>query len=264
MTDGQDETPGLSVTVLGCCGSFPGAGGACSGYLVDDGTTRLWLDAGSGTMANLQKHVALADVDALVLSHEHPDHWQDLEGLVIALEYHLKRKGFPVYAPAGLRERTYQPGGPWIAWHDVADGDRVAVGGLELTFSRTDHGPETLAVRVDGAAAGATGSIGYSADTGPGWSLEALGEGLGLALCEATVPAADEGKMQHLSARQAGSSARAAGARQLVLTHLWPTLDPQRSRAEGADAFGAPVEVASTGARYAVAHSEAAHSEVAP
>ena len=51
-----DRGLGLSVTVLGCCGSFPGAGGACSGYLVDDGTTRLWLDAGSGTLANLQRH----------------------------------------------------------------------------------------------------------------------------------------------------------------------------------------------------------------
>ncbi len=251
MTDGQIETAGLSVTVLGCCGSFPGAGGACSGYLVDDGTTRLWLDAGSGTMANLQRHVALADVDALVLSHEHPDHWQDLEGLVIALQHHVKRKGFPVYAPAGLRERTYHPSEPWVVWHDVTDGDRVAVGGLDLTFSRTDHGPETLAVRVD--SADGHGSVGYSADTGPGWSLEALGASLDLALCEATVPSAEEGKMQHLSARQAGSSAQAAGVRHLVLTHLWPNLDPEQSRAEGGEAFGAAVDVASTGARYAVA-----------
>jgi ribonuclease BN (tRNA processing enzyme) len=248
MGVGVTET-GLGVTVLGCCGSFPGAGGACSGYLVDDGTTRVWLDAGSGTMANLQRHVALGDVDALVLSHEHPDHWQDLEGLVSALEHFVGRKGFPVYAPAGLRRRTYQPSGPWIAWHDTADGDRVDVGTFSLTFSRTDHGPETLAVRIDGEGGR---SIGYSADTGPGWSLEALGAGLDLALCEATVPVAQEGRLQHLSARQAGSSARAAGARHLVLTHLWPSLDPEVSRAEGAEAFGAPADVASTGARYTV------------
>ncbi len=64
--------------------------------------------------------------------------------------------------------------------------------------------------------------------------------------------------MQHLSARQAGASARAAGVRHLVLTHLWPSLDPEQSRADGADAFGAPVDVASTGATYPIAHLEVA------
>ena len=59
--------------------------------------------------------------------------------------------------------------------------------------------------------------------------------------------------MQHLSARQAGASARAAGVRHLVLTHLWPSLDPEQSRADGADAFGAAVDVASTGATLPIA-----------
>jgi ribonuclease BN (tRNA processing enzyme) len=58
--------------------------------------------------------------------------------------------------------------------------------------------------------------------------------------------------MQHLSARQAGSSARCAGAGRLVLTHLWSTLDPEQARREGAEAFGGPVEVATVGARYEV------------
>jgi ribonuclease BN (tRNA processing enzyme) len=38
--------------------------------------------------------------------------------------------------------------------------------------------------------------------------------------------------------------ARAAEARRLVLTHLWPTLDPNVSVAEGSEAFGAPVTLA--------------------
>ena len=239
---------GLSVTVLGCSGSYPGPGGACSGYLVDDGSTRVWVDAGSGTLANLQQHVALDQVDAVVLSHEHPDHWSDLEGWHNVLRFVLDRTGFPVYAPAGLRSRTYQDTGANVAWTDVADGDRVSVGTMDFTFSRTDHGPETLGMRVDAGGR----SLGYSADTGPAWSLEALGDGLHLALCEATVPPAQEGKMQHLSARQAGGSARAAGAAGLVLTHLWPTVDPDRSREDGAAGFGAPVEVATVGARYEV------------
>ena len=239
---------GVSVTVLGCSGSFPGAGSACSGYLVDDGSTRLWLDAGSGTLANLQRHVDAGLVDGLVLSHEHPDHWTDLEGWHNILRFVLRREGFPVFAPAGVRRHTYEDMVPWVAWNDVADGDRVPVGTFELTFSRTDHGPETLAVRVDAPEPGR--AVGYSADTGGGWSLEALGPGLDLALCEATVPVALEGQLQHLSARQAGASAAAAGARRLVLTHLWPTLDPDRSREEGSEAFGAEAEVATVGGRY--------------
>jgi len=239
---------GLSVTVLGCSGSYAGPGGACSGYLVDDGSTRALVDAGSGTLANLQRHLALDEVDAVVLSHEHPDHWSDLEGLNIVLQYVLRRTGFPVYAPAGLRRRTYQPHTPAFAWNDVTDGDTVSVGTLDFTFSRTDHGPETLGMRVDGGGR----SLGYSADTGPEWSLEALGERLDLALCEATVPTEKEGELQHLSARQAGTSAKAAGTARLVLTHLWPTLDAERSRAEGSQAFGSPVEVAAVGARYEV------------
>lgn len=239
---------GLTATVLGCSGSYPGPGGACSGYLVDDGTTRVWVDAGSGTLANLQRHVALADVDAVVVSHEHPDHWTDLEGWTNVLRFSLERRGFPVYAPAGLCRHTYQDTEPHMAWHDVAEGDRVEVGTMAFTFSRTDHGPETLAMRIDGGGR----SMGYSADTGPGWSLEALGEGLDLALCEATLSPEEEGRLQHLSARQAGASARAAGVGRLVLTHLWATLDVDESQALGSEAFGAPVEMASVGARYQV------------
>jgi len=237
---------GLDLTVLGCSGSYAGPGGACSGYLLDDGTTRVWVDAGSGTLANLQRHVAVADVDAVVLSHEHPDHWSDIEGWNNVLRFVLHRTGFPVYAPAGLRRRTYRDTAPQMAWHDVTGGDTVSVGTMEFTFSRTDHRPETLGMRVDAGGR----SLGYSADTGPAWSLQALGAGLDLALCEATLSPDEEGTLQHLSARQAGSSAREAQAGRLVLTHLWATLDPEQSRREGSEAFGAAVDVASIGARY--------------
>ncbi|MDQ3643060.1 MAG: MBL fold metallo-hydrolase [Actinomycetota bacterium] len=240
---------GLSVTVLGCSGSYPGPGGACSGYLLDDGTTRIWLDAGSGTLANLQRHIGVDQLDAIVLSHEHPDHWSDLEGWRIVWQYRLERTtGFPVYAPAGLRAHTYEPESPALAWHDITAGETVTVGTMDFTFSRTDHGPETLGMRVDAGGR----SLGYSADTGPAWSLEALGPGLDLALCEATMTTEEEGTLQHLSARQAGSTAKAAGAGRLVLTHLWSEQDPEQSRREGSAAFGGPVEVATVDARYDV------------
>ena len=239
---------GLKLTVLGCSGSFPGPGGAASGYLVEGGGTRIWLDAGSGTLANLQRHVGLPEIDAIVLSHEHPDHWADIEGYHIACKYFTRRTGVPVYAPAGLRDVTHDDTEPTFAWHAVTDRDCVDVGGMHLTFSRTDHGPETVAVRIDADDR----SLGYSADTGPRWSLSALGPGLDLALCEASFLREDEGGLQHLSARQAGTSAREARVDRLVLTHLWPTVDPAKIQAEGADAFGAPVELAAIDKEYSL------------
>lgn len=231
---------GLKLTILGCSGSYPGPGAAASGYLVRGGDTTIWLDAGSGTFSNLQRHIDLDDLDAIVLSHEHPDHWADLEGYRVACAYVLGRPAVPVYAPAGLSTKVYGGFRPAVDWQTVADGDERRIGNLGLGFSRTDHGPETLAVRIDGAG----GCLAYTADTGPGWSLEALGPGIDLALCEATYLADQEGTAGHLSARQAGAMARRAGAGRLVLTHLWPTVDPAASVAEAEAAYGAPVTLA--------------------
>lgn len=240
---------GLSVTVLGCSGSYPGPGSACSGYLVQGAGATVWLDAGSGTLANLQRHVGLHDVDAVVLSHEHPDHWSDIEGYRVAIAYVAERQGVPLYAPAALRSLVSTDFEPHLVWHPVRDGSQALVGGLRLTFSGTDHTEHTVAVRIDGDGR----SFGYSADTGPLWSLEALGHGLDLALCEATWLSDREVEgAKHLSARQAGATARAAGAVRLVLTHLWPVVDPEEARAEASEAFGGPVEVARVGAAFEV------------
>src|SRR6185295_16651912 len=84
----------------------------------------------------------------------------------------------------------------------------------------------------------------YTSDTGPGWSPEVFGPGANLILSEATYQHDDIRAPIHLSARQAGELARAAQAKQLMLTHLWPSLDPAASVAEAADAFGKPVVLA--------------------
>ncbi len=84
----------------------------------------------------------------------------------------------------------------------------------------------------------------YTADTGPEWSVDAFGPGADLVLSEATYQHDDIRAPIHLSARQAGEAAREAKARRLMLTHLWPTLDPVASVEEGSEAFGRAVTLA--------------------
>lgn len=230
---------GMKLTVLGCSGSFPGVAMACSGYLVQSNGANVWIDAGSGTMANLQRHIPLDRVDALILSHEHPDHWADLEGFHVANAYAIGRSGVPVYAPTSLRDFLYRWNRPAFEWHDIADGDQRDVAGMRFTFSRTDHGPETLAMRIDAGGV----SLGYTADTGPAWHLSKLGPPLDVALCEATFLADQEGTTQHLSARQAAAQANEAGAKRLLLTHFWPFNDREATRKEAEAVFEGSVTI---------------------
>jgi len=242
----------LAVTVLGCDGTYAAPGGACSGYLVEGGGASVWLDAGPGTLANLQRHLDIDTLDAVVLTHPHPDHWVDVLPYHNVVRYLRPRTGVAVFSPPEVRRLAAEVNGklePAFDWTEVHGGSSVDVGGLTLTFSRTDHPPETLAVRVDVSGAA---SFGYSADTGPGWSLSELGPGLDLAFCEASLAPENERKVQHLTAAQAGTSARAAGVRHLVITHLQPGVDADRSRADAGAAFGLPVDVASVGQRYEV------------
>lgn len=237
----------IEMVVLGCDGGYPGAGGAGSGYLVRAGATAIWLDAGPGTLGRLQREIPLERLDAVVITHEHPDHRGDLDGLAVALRFGPVSRRVPVIAPASVRSFVYYD---WdvLSWRDVTDGDSLEVGNLGLTFSRTDHGPETLAVRLDSGGS----ALGYSADSGPGWSFEALGSGIDMALSEATYLRDMEGGAQHLSGRQAGAGAAASGIPRLVITHRWPSVPAVAVADEASCAFGAGVEVATSGARFVV------------
>jgi ribonuclease BN (tRNA processing enzyme) len=238
----------VELTVLGCSGSYGApAGGACSGYLVRTAGATLWLDCGNGTLANLQRHTAVDDVTAVVITHWHPDHCADIYGLHVLLKYGLGRSGLPVFAPEGTEARLATlVDGDWggvFAWSAVGDGDVATVADCGLRFSRTAHPPPTLAVEVsaDGKR------LVYTADTGPDWSPEAFGTGADLVLSEATFqgPGGPPGAGTiHLSASQAAERAREAGARRLMLTHLWPGLDPTASVVEGSEAFGREVLLA--------------------
>ena len=68
----------MRVTVLGSCASYPGAGQACAGHLVEGGGARVLLDCGHGVVANLGRALDPTTLDAVIISHAHVDHFADV------------------------------------------------------------------------------------------------------------------------------------------------------------------------------------------
>jgi ribonuclease BN (tRNA processing enzyme) len=245
----------MRLHVLGSSGGYPVPDNPCSGYLLEHEEARIWIDAGNGTMAAVQRIVPLERIDALVLSHVHADHCADLLTLLVALRYRMEgalRK--PLWAPREVWEvvpRFLDPSGQGALkleeafdFHPLEDGSEVDILGVRFRCVRTAHPVETLALRAE-----AGGSVlAYSADTGPAADLTGLARDADLFVCEACYQDAAMGAPVHLSARQAADLARRAGVRELALTHVWPTLDLQVSLAEARDAAGeVQVELAQAG-----------------
>jgi ribonuclease BN (tRNA processing enzyme) len=241
---------GLSVTVLGCSGSYPGPGLASSGYLVQSETTNVWLDTGPGTFSALQQVIDPRDLTAIVLSHSHVDHWIDLATAYTALRYFLEMQDIPVYGTAETRKLATplvsKAGERTFVWTTIDQATKVMIGDLAFSFARTAHPVETLAVRVDHGGR----SLAYSADTGVGWSMGTLGDGIDLAFVEASLATDMEDTFEHLSGRQAGAMARDAGVARLVITHIIPGVDVEMQRRDAEAAYGATVEVAAPLVRY--------------
>jgi ribonuclease BN (tRNA processing enzyme) len=248
----------VRLTVLGCSGTYPGPESPCSGYLVEHDGFRLVLDLGAGALGPLQRSIDLLDIDAVYVSHLHADHCLDLVALSYARRYHPdgETRPLPVYGPAGLADRI-------CAAFEAPPPDRLApvydfrevpvgsqqIGPFTVTTARMNHPVEChgLRVEVDGR------SLVYSGDTGATARLVALAEGADALLCEASWPdAPDRPGGLHLSGREAGEHAAAAGVRRLLLTHLVPWADRDAMAAEARRAYDGPLEVVRCGASYDV------------
>lgn len=253
----MSEQAGLSVTILGCSGTYAGPGGACSGYLLRTATTSIWMDCGAGSLANLQRHVPLLELDGIVVSHSHPDHWLELPVMLNAVRYGLgaPELGMPLLWTAKTAEQfaaVAADPAPTFETRVIDERSTATIGDIELSFSRTDHPVETLAIRAEHDGR----SIVYSADTGDGWRLASLGPDIDrtidLAIVEATLDESEEGVVQHLTASQAGRQAAEARVASLLLTHLAPGSDPDARRADAARAYDGPIQVAEIDATHRV------------
>jgi ribonuclease BN (tRNA processing enzyme) len=254
----------VKVTVIGCSGSFAGPLSPASSYLVQqDVDGRTWsiaLDLGSGALGALQRHLRPDDLDAVVLTHLHPDHCVDLCGLYVTRRYRpagpLPAR-LPVHGPADTAQRLHlmyhglEPGGmeAQFEFGILADTVPLVIGPFTVTPYAMNHPVEAYGFRVE--AGGAV--LAYTGDTDDCENLNTLLHGADLALMDsAFMDGRDDGVVGiHLSgSRAAGAARRAGGVKRLMLTHIPSWNDPEVCRAQAAGVWDGPVELARADAVY--------------
>lgn len=257
----------MRLTVIGCAGSFPSPDSAASCYLVeaDDESGRTWrvlLDLGSGALGPLQRHLAPQDVDAVLLSHLHPDHCLDLCGMYVALRYSPEgppSSCIPLYGPDGTFERLaaaygHEEGSQLALVYDVRtwiEGEPVEVGPLTVVPALVDHPVIAYAMRVEHHTPERTSVLVYTGDTDACPALTRLAKGADVLLAEAAfVEGRDRSRHIHLTGFRAGQTATDAGARRLLLTHMPVWTDPQVALAEARRAYAGDLEVVRPGSVY--------------
>jgi ribonuclease BN (tRNA processing enzyme) len=267
----------VQITVLGKSPSWPDAGGACSGYLVEDGATRLLLDCGSGVFSQLRRVREYVAVDAVLISHMHADHFLDLVPFACALSYAPRQQAYAVAGWPGTDEPArprlaLPPGatellravaaaggqpGLFDSAFDVGEYDidaTLALGTLRARFQPVPHYVPCNAIELTSRQGG--GRFTFGADHGPTDVLRTFAAQTDLLMLEASLPFVppDTGgpPRGHLTAAEAGEHAAGCGAARLVLTHITDELDDEDALAEAARGYDGPIEVARTGAVYTV------------
>jgi ribonuclease BN (tRNA processing enzyme) len=264
----------VRLTVLGKSPSWQDAGGACSGYLLEEDGVTVLLDCGNGVFSKLRRFRDYTRVDAVLISHLHADHFLDLVPYAYALTYAPRQQPVPVDRWPG----TDQPASPRLiappdagrtfrrivgAWgnedliekafklEEYDESSSPEVGPLRFSFCHVPHFQETFAICVTSSSG--AGRIVFGADSSPTEKLVNFAREADLLLIEATLPRPErDGQRGHLTPREAGEHGRDSGVRRVVLTHISDELDHLWARKEAAAVYDGPVEVAREGAVYEV------------
>lgn len=198
---------------------------------VSDGASTIAVDCGGDLVQRLlAAGLDLDTLDAVVLTHEHPDHVSGFPLVMEKLWLAGRRHPLPVYGPKtalSQARRIFEQfntsgwdGLPEIQWHEVElepGAEVLSSDAWTVTASPVEHSVPTIGLRFE-SANGRT--VAYSCDTAPSERVVELAREVDVLVHEATghTPGV------HASAEEAAEIAARAGAGRLLLVHLPPGL----------------------------------------
>lgn len=209
------------------------------------------VDLGYATLPRLLALVPADQVDAVFISHGHPDHCADLNPLLRARAMRDDPPApLPVYALPGALGPVLALDRPGVldGAYDLREfvaGDRLEIGPFHAETRLLPHSVPNAGVRL--TAGGRI--LAYTGDTGPSPDVVTLARGADLLIADATyadeVP--EDVRLFLSSARQAATQATTAGAAGLLLTHLWPGTEPTVAEASARHAYTGQITAATEG-----------------
>lgn len=238
----------MKITTLGMWGGYPEAGEATSSFLIEYEGTRLLFDCGSAVLSTYLTMGTLAELDAVLISHYHPDHVADIGVLqhaaMIQTQLGNLSKMIPIYAhtqdPNEFEKLSYKG---MTEGKEVMEGNSFEVGPFHISVCPTIHPVYCLAYRIE---AGGKVAV-FTADTQWTDDLVPFAQEADLLVSEANVYPQYAGKIQgHMTGEEAGKLAMQANVKRLVLTHLPQYGDRTVLVTEAQKRFAGPVELAST------------------
>lgn len=241
----------MRLTVLGGCGAWPEPGQACSGFMIEHDGFLLIVDLGYATMPRLIEYVDAGRVDAVYITHGHPDHCADLNPLLRARALcDHPAPPLPIYAPPGALDAVlaldlYETLAGSYQTHDLVAGASLEIGPFRADVRLLPHWLPNLGLRL--SAAGLV--LAYTGDTGPSEEVVHLAKDVDLLLAEATYlgPVPDDARRYMSSVGGAARQAAAAGAGRLLLTHLWPGSDRASALAMAGAEYRGDLGIATAG-----------------
>jgi ribonuclease BN (tRNA processing enzyme) len=212
----------MKLTVIGFWGGYPKKNAASSGYLLEHDGFQLLVDCGSGVLSKIQNIIQPEDLDAVLISHYHPDHIADIGVLQHArLIQGFLGKEFPTLPIYGhhfdqneFTKLTYKNITEGIAY---VPNEVLTVGPFRVTFLKTDHPVPCYAMRIE--AGGKV--VVYTADSSFKDEFIEFSRNADVLLCECNFYGHQNGKSAgHMNSIDAGQFAQKAAVKQLILTHL--------------------------------------------
>ncbi|QEK11229.1 MBL fold metallo-hydrolase [Crassaminicella thermophila] len=236
----------MKITILGNCGPYPRAYGACSGYLFECGDIKILIDCGNGTMSRLQQKVTnLGELDMIILSHFHSDHISDVMVLRYAIGYKRMNNEIenpiPLYAPSTPKEDFHKlQFKNAFALKSIEENLKVNYKNLTISFKKMNHSIDCYGVMIKNN----NEKFVYSADTKYCNQILELSQDADLLLCESTVLEKDKTPTtSHLSAKDAGQIAKKSNVGKLLLTHFWPEYNLEEIHSEASEVFDGNVQL---------------------